>query len=102
MTEETKILDGSEIANIKNILDNKSDDSIQLDDLMTTPSPAMVVTNNVDKKVEKKKKSKKSNNGSELHSDILLQTLTSLPIESLRELLSGARVNISIKFPKVK
>jgi len=105
--EETKILDGSEIANIKDILEDKQpDDSMSLDDLMTTSAPAMAVTSNLDAdselKVEKKKKSKKVKNGTELHSDVLLETLTSLPIESLRELLSGAKVNISIKFPKVK
>lgn len=105
--EETKILDGSEIANIKDILENKQDDgSMKLDDLMTTSAPAMLLNDEKEVaspvKVEKKKKSKKSKSSSELHSDILLETLTSLPIESLRELLSGAKVNISIKFPKVK
>jgi len=93
---ETKILDENEIENIKGLLSEDVSDEVSLEELMPT---APVIEN--DKK-EKKKKSKKEKKSSELESGVLFDTLASLPVENLRELLAGARVNISIKFPKAK
>jgi len=100
-SEMTKILDKSEIDNIKEILEEDTSNNLELEDLMTTAVPVMSVTEGLEAKVEKKK-SKKAKNATNIHSDVLLETLTSLPIESLRELLSGAKVSIKIKFPKTR
>jgi len=93
---ETKILDEAEVANIKDILENDTTkDEIALDDLMTPSVPAVSLL----EKKEKKKKSKKEDNSS-LPSDALVETLASLPMETLKGLLAGATVKVSIKFPK--
>jgi hypothetical protein len=93
---ETKILDEAEVANIKDILENDTTkDEMALDDLMT---PAVPTVSLLEKK-EKKKKSKKEDDAS-LPSDALIETLTSLPVETLKGLLAGATVKVSIKFPK--
>ena len=93
---ETKILDEAEVANIKDILENDTTrDELALDDLMTPSVPAVSLL----EKKEKKKKSKKEDNAS-LPSDALIETLTSLPVETLKGLLAGATVKVSIKFPK--
>jgi len=47
-----------------------------------------------------KKKSKKLTQ--KVDDEAVIQTLSSLSMESLRELLAGATVNIKIKFPKAK
>ena len=108
---ETKILDELEVANIKNILENDNTQEMELSDLMTVSTPAIVATsenneivkNRVDEIPEKKKKSKKSKeNPSSLQTDALIETLSSLPIDTIKGLLSGATVKIQIKFPKVK
>ncbi len=93
---ETKILDKNEIENIKGLLSEDVSDEVNLEELMPT---APVIEN---EKKEKKKKSKKEKKSSELESGVVFDTLASLPVEKLRELLAGARVNISIKFPKAK
>ncbi|MBU1668109.1 hypothetical protein KKC13_06785 [bacterium] len=98
--EVTKILDAAEIANIKDILEDDTSDTMELSDLMSTATPTMVNLESTEEKVEKKKKSKKVKEHSKLNSDVSLETLANLPVESLRKLLAGARVNISIKFPK--
>ena len=98
--EVTKVLDASEIANIKDILEDDTNENMELSDLMTSASPAMSAVEPIEEKVEKKKKSKKVKETSVLDTDVSLETLANLPVESLRKLLAGARVNISIKFPK--
>jgi len=98
--EVTKVLDASEIANIKDILEDDTNENMELSDLMTSAAPAMSAVEPIEEKVEKKKKSKKVKETAVLDSDVSLETLANLPIESLRKLLAGARVNITIKFPK--
>ena len=109
---ETKILDELEVANIKSILENDNTQEMELSDLMTVSAPAMMsmsknsenVKNSVDEEThEKKKKRKKSKeNPSSLQTDALIETLSSLPIDTIKGLLSGATIKIQIKFPKVK
>jgi hypothetical protein len=109
---ETKILDELEVANIKSILENDNTQEMELSDLMTVSAPAVMsmsknsenVKNSVDEEThEKKKKRKKSKeNPSSLQTDALIETLSSLPIDTIKGLLSGATVKIQIKFPKVK
>jgi len=110
---ETQILDKLEVANIKDILENDNSNDMELSDLMTTPTPIIDSTpKNIEilekeTKVEeikvKKSKSKKSNDGiSSVQSNALIETLSSLPIETIKGLLSGATIKITIKFPKVK
>jgi len=98
---ETKILDQSELLNIKDILENDDDSTIELDDLMTTPAVEMIQTSDNSNKKEKKK-TKKVDENSSLQSDTLIDTLASLPMDNLKGLLAGATIKISIKFPKVK
>ena len=95
---ETKILDETEIENIKGLLTEETNNEMTLDDLMTPP---MVVESSEDEEKKSKKKKEKKENLS-VESDVLVQSLASLSIEGLRELLAGARVNINIKFPKAK
>ena len=109
---ETQVLDGSEIENIKDILTEDNSTDMDLEDLM----PAMSVMPSIEKEkfenkeveskeVEKKKKEikkKKKEDDVGIDSNILSQTLTSMPIENLRELLAGSKINIQIKFPKSK
>ena len=108
INNETKILDKAEIENIKGLLSEDVDNDVMtLDDLMPS-APLMALeadkTTEVKKeaKKEEKKKAKKEKSSSDIESTVLVETITSLPIEKLRELLAGARVNISIKFPKAK
>jgi len=93
----TKILDESEIENIKGLLNEEVDDNMSLEDLM----PAMPAVE-VEPKAPKKKSIKKEKESTDLEANVLLETMKSLPIENLRELLAGARININIKFPKAK
>jgi hypothetical protein len=97
---ETKILDENELSTIKDILNNEESVTMELEELMTT-QPATVNLVESSKK-EKKRKAKKVKVSSEVGSEMLADTLTSLPIETLRGLLAGANIKISIKFPKDK
>ena len=97
---ETKILDGNEIENIKGLLSEDTNDEMTLEDLM---APPMIIEDSEDEeKKSKKKKAKKEKENLSVESDVLVQSLAGLSIESIRELLAGARVNINIKFPKAK
>lgn len=98
--EVTKILDASEIANIKDILEEDTHDTMDLSELTAIPVPTMVDLESTEETVETKKKSNKDKETSVLNSEVSLETLANLPVESLRKLLAGADVNITIKFPK--
>jgi hypothetical protein len=95
---ETKILDKVEVANIKEILENKNQKDVELKELIipSVPvNPVVKVSENIKEKKKKSKKEKKT-------SDTLAETLSSLPVESLKGLLAGANIKINIKFPKDK
>jgi len=92
----TKVLDENEIENIKGLLSEDTSSDMVLEDLMP-PVPTVVV-----EEEKKEKKSKKVKESSVLDTDVLVETLTAMPIEKLRELLAGAKVKIIIKFPKAK
>ena len=118
---ETKVLDAEEIETIKDILEDDTSDVMELDDLIA-PSmaaagvAAMAVSTNelvgsdmvVDEDLEKKKKKKSKKEKKVMiedtdtsdTSDTLVDTLSTLKVESLRELLAGATVSIKIEFPK--
>ena len=112
---EPKILDKSEIENIKGILeDDGASDDMTLDQLMPAiptlevskekAEKEKVKTEKVKKEKVKKEKSKKIENEDEFDggSNVLMDSLASMPVESLKELLSGTKINIQIKFPKSK
>ncbi len=101
MQVETKILDQSEVLNIKDILENDEDSTVELDELMT-PAVQMIRTTDEPKKKEKKKKVKKVDESPSIPADAVIDTLTALPVETLKGLLAGATIKVSIKFPKVK
>jgi hypothetical protein len=115
---ETKVLDAEEIGTIKDILEDDTSDVMELDDLIA-PSmaaagmTAMAVSTNelvssdviadedIDKKKKKKSKKEKRVMVEDTEtSDTLVDTLSNLKVESLRELLAGATVSIKIEFPK--
>jgi hypothetical protein len=85
---QTQILDEVEIAKIKGILTEDTSDEVSLDNLMPLPEKSMQ---------EESKEIKQDD--VLVNSDALAKTLTSMPVEALRELLAGAKVNIKIKFP---
>jgi hypothetical protein len=115
---ETKVLDAEEIETIKDILEDDTSDVMELDDLIAPSMAAagvaamavstnelvgsdMVVDEDLDKKKKKKsKKEKKVMIEDTDTSDTLVDTLSTLKVESLRELLAGATVSIKIEFPK--
>ncbi|CAA6810883.1 MAG: Highly acidic protein [uncultured Sulfurovum sp.] len=95
--KEPKILDKTEIENIKGILTEDTDDEMSLDDLMTPP----IHTPFESKETQPKEiDTKVSGSDEPIDSGVLAQTLSAMPVESLRKLLAGATVNIKIKFPK--
>jgi hypothetical protein len=91
---ETQVLDALEIENIKGILTEDISDDMTLEDLM----PPVIATPSV----EETSKSFEANDVLDIDSKEVVQTLATMPIEGLRELLAGAKVNIKIKFPKSK
>lgn len=95
---ETKILDASEISNIKDILEDDSQSSdMELSDLMSTTSPTVNLLEPEESPVAKRNETVEQ---PKKESEIPLETLAKLPVESLRKLLLGAKVNINIEFPK--
>jgi hypothetical protein len=108
--KETKILDASEIENIKGILTEETSDEMSLEDLMTPPMA--VISSDIESTTKEQKSSeaepkkvkveKKVDNEVDFDTNVLSQTLAAMPVENLRELLAGAKVNIKIKFPKSK
>ena len=107
--KETQILDELEIENIKGILSEDNSADMTLEDLM----PAMAVVPTIDPTdtkeatdTQENKKEEKLEEESaktlDMDSNVLAQTLTSMPVENLRQLLAGAKVNIQIKFPKLE
>jgi len=102
--DTTKVLDQSEIANIKEILQDKKTETMELEDLMA-PSIAEIALpeSKTDKSEElEKKKSKRDKSVSTVDSEVIVETLAALKIETLKELLAGTTVTINIKFPKAK
>jgi len=112
---ETKVLDAEEIGTIKDILEEDTSDTLELEDLvapsMVAGVAAMALSSDelqaseesVDGEKKKKKKSKKEKKvilEDTESSDSLVDTLANLKVESLRELLAGATVSIKIEFPK--
>ena len=101
---ETKILDVEEISTIKEILeDDIPNDTMELDDLVV-PGMMGVAAMSLDSKKEteekKSEEEKKTFVKSSEFADGLVDTLSSLKVESLKELLAGATITISIQFPK--
>ncbi len=94
---ETKVLDEAEIENIKGILTEDISDDITLEELMS-PIPVTSMSQESDLQVEEHK----GVEAADSNSKEIVQTLSTMPIEGLRELLAGAKVNIKIKFPKSK
>ncbi|CAA6826065.1 MAG: Highly acidic protein [uncultured Sulfurovum sp.] len=95
--KEPQVLDKVEIDTIKGILTEDIDSDMKLDDLMTPP---LSVGTSLD--VVEDKEETKVETVSNIDSGVLAQTLSAMPVEALRELLAGAKVNIKIKFPKSK
>ncbi|MCK4441569.1 MAG: hypothetical protein KAU90_06160 [Sulfurovaceae bacterium] len=97
----TKILDKNEIDNIKNLLDNNSYEDLSLDDIIE--APVALSEPKVESKKKNKKKSKKSNETQTQESkatvDVITDTIKAMPIEELRQLLRGTKINITIEFP---
>lgn len=86
---QTQILDEVEIAKIKGILTEDTSDEISLESMMSAPEKSSKVESYSELKQE----------DVVVDSEALTKTLTSMPVEALRELLAGAKVSIKIKFP---
>ena len=97
---ETKILDKSEVENIKGLLTEETTEDMTLDELMTPPM--MLRDSEEEEKEQKTKKKEEKEEDLSVKSDILVESLSSLSVGALRELLAGAEVNINIKFPEAK
>jgi len=98
---ETKILDSSEVLNIKDILENDDSPTLELEELMT-PTVETVKISDENKKKDKTIKIEHIDESSSLEADTLIDTINSLPIDKLKGLLAGSTIKITIKFPKVK
>ncbi len=99
---ETKKVEESEILNIKDILEDDNDSTTTLDNDLISPDMELIKPKEVKKQKEKKSKRKKVEDDTSLPADTVFDTLASLPVDTLKRLLSGATIKISIKFPKVK
>ena len=102
--KETQILDELEIENIKGILSEDNSADMTLEDLMPVMAVMPVVEEKEEKQEQKSKKIVKEEVSTplDMDSNVLAQTLAAMPVENLRQLLAGAKVNIKIKFPKLK
>jgi len=109
----TKILDKDEITNIKSLLDGvvetKEEEEFKLDDIEDMPIPSTktekvaIKSESLTKKDEIKEEDiaqKVEKVGIEEKKRVLRDTVGSLPIEELRQLLRGTKINITIEFPK--
>jgi len=109
----TKILDNTEISNIKDILDGKEG----AESLTAVPASLMSIEKKITEEenfsdensldmesieafTTKKKKKNKNKSFEKLSTgDAIAYTLNKLPVEDLRKLLRGAKINVSIEFP---
>ncbi|HIP52115.1 MAG TPA: hypothetical protein EYG94_08520 [Campylobacterales bacterium] len=98
----TQILDELEMENIKNILTEDTSDDMTLEDVMPVMAVMPTIDTKKESKIEKKELEEESDNALEIDSNVLAQTFASMPVDNLRELLAGAKINIKIKFPKSK
>jgi len=94
-SKEIKILETDEISNIEKIVNSKTSDDLSLDNIVETPIALTEAQN--------KKKAKKIENSQEEESkvavDVITDTIKAMPIEELRQLLRGTKINITIEFP---
>ncbi len=97
--KDTKVLDKEEILNIKSLLDSQepSDKNLSLDDVMTPTAPSIAIDMKKDKEKEIKPESSKKD---KVMKKVFKDTVGSLPIEELRQLLRGTKIHITIEFPK--
>ncbi len=93
--KDTQVLNKEEILNIKSLLDSEkpSDENLSLDDVVTSTSPSIA------KDKEKNIKSESSKTD-KVMKKVFKDTVSSLPIEELRQLLRGTKIHITIEFPK--
>jgi len=93
-SEEITILETDEISNIEKRVNSKTSDDLSLD-IIETPTALTEAQN--------KKKAKKIENSQEEESkvavDVITDTIKAMPIEELRQLLRGTKINITIEFP---
>jgi hypothetical protein len=101
----TKILDKDEISNIKNLLNNETSDDLSFDDMIitTTTTPVTSTEPTIETKKKKKKKEKKiketQREEGKVAVDVITDTIKAMPVEELRALLRGTKINITIEFP---
>jgi len=99
----TKVLNNDDIADIKDILEEKEGS----EELTEIPNSLMSVKElgndslvaDAQAEIQKKKKKKKKHSDELTTEDAIAHTLSKLPIKDLRRLLRGATINISIQFP---
>jgi len=89
--ETTQVLDIDEIEKIKGILTEDTSDEVSVENIAPVKEKEPIIEEQV---------KELSADALKLDSNTLTNTLTSMPVEALRELLAGARVHIKIKFPE--
>jgi len=107
----TKILDRDEISNIKSLLDDTietKEEELKLDDIDEISIPPKVEKEKIDSEpLIKNEEIEKENIEPKVEKvdikekrRVLRDTVGSLPIEELRQLLRGTKIHITIEFPK--
>jgi uncharacterized membrane protein len=97
----TKVLNNDDIADIKDILEEK-EGSEELTEIPNSLMSVKELGNDslvADAQAEIQKKKKKKHSNELTTEDAIAHTLSKLPIKDLRRLLRGATINISIQFP---
>lgn len=104
-SSNSKVLEEKDKRDIQSLLNKKEeetpkenlDENLSLDDVITTTSPAIAMDINNNKKEEIKSKNNKKD---KVMKKVFKDTVGSLPIEELRQLLRGTKIHITIEFPK--
>jgi len=89
--DSTKILDKDEINNIKNLLNEETSNIIEKSTVLTEPIKK--------KKKKKSKKIKDKTKEKKVAVDVITDTIKTMPVEELRQLLRGTKIHITIEFP---
>jgi len=100
---EPKVLDRDEISNIKSLLDGaveESGEDLALNNITVSSSKTEQEREEVKEKREEEKKIETPKVDITRRERVLKDTVGSLPIEELRQLLRGTKIHITIEFPK--
>ena len=105
--KDTKVLDKEDKLNIQSLLDNKessdnNEKNLSTNDIDDVNNKISSTTPDIDINRDKEReiKPKKSTKTDKVMKKVFKDTVGSLPIEELRQLLRGTKIHITIEFPK--